>query len=184
MKRHSKGATEMLHDVSDTTSHDASQEDLSVFHALHQHEFVTYRISVLSRIFDRLADRSVLRKRGLSLTDSRVLGHLYINQQATVRGLAQEMHMHRPQISRAMSALVKRGYARKKSDPDDRRSAVFTINAKGNKFYIEMMKNSHDRQKAIASFIGIDGYNELNQTLNRLIETFGPDDQDIDTDID
>lgn len=184
MKRHNKGATEMLPDVSDVSSYEASQQDASVFDALQQHEFVTYRISVLSRIFDRLADRSVLRKRGLSLTDSRVLGHLFINQHATVRGLALEMHMHRPQISRAMSALVRRGYARKKSDPEDRRSAVFTISAKGNKFYAEMMTTSHDRQKAIADCIGVDGYNELNQTLRDLIDTFGPHDQDIDTPVD
>jgi DNA-binding MarR family transcriptional regulator len=170
----------MLPDASDASALDASAEDISAFLALQQHEFVTYRISVLSRIFDRLADRRVLRKRGLSLTDSRVLGHLYINKQDTVRGLALEMHMHRPQISRAMSALVKRGYARKKSDPEDRRSAVFTITPKGNKFYVEMMATSHDRQKAIAEFVGLDKYNELNETLRLLINNFGPQDQDID----
>jgi DNA-binding MarR family transcriptional regulator len=183
MKRLNKGATEMLPDASDLPSLDASPEELSAFLALQQHEFVTYRISVLSRIFDRLADRRVLRKRGLSLTDSRVLGHLFINKQATVRGLALEMHMHRPQISRAMSALVRRGYAKKKSDPDDRRSAVFTITAKGNKFYAEMITTSHDRQKSIAEFVGLDKYNELNEMLRLLINNFGPQDQDIDTPI-
>ena len=50
-----------------------------------------------------------------------------------------------------MSALVKRGYAKKKSDPEDRRSAVFTITPKGNKFHPEAMLTSHDRQKAIAA---------------------------------
>ena len=89
--------------------------------------------------------------------------------------------MHRPQISRAMSALVKRGYARKKSDPEDRRSAVFTITPKGNKFYVEMMTTSHDRQKSIAEFVGLEKYNELNDTLRLLINNFGPQDQDIDT---
>jgi len=180
MKRFNKGATEMLPDASDLPSLDASTEEVAAFRALQQHEFVTYRISVLSRIFDRLADRSMLRRRGLSLTDSRVLGHLYINKQATVRGLALEMHMHRPQISRAMSALVTRGYARKKSDPEDRRSAVFTITAKGNKFYAEMMSTSHNRQRSIAEYLGLDKHNELNDMLRLLIDHFGPQDQDID----
>jgi DNA-binding MarR family transcriptional regulator len=181
MKRVIKDASDMSPDASDLPSLDGSPEELSAFLALQQHEFVTYRISVLSRIFDRQADRRVLRKRGLSLTDSRVLGHLFINKQATVRGLALEMHMHRPQISRAMSALVRRGYAKKKSDPEDRRSAVFTITAKGNKFYGEAMLTSHDRQKDIAEFIGLDKYKELNDTLRLLINNFGPLDQDIDT---
>jgi len=183
MKRLNKGATDMLPDASDLPSLDASSEEQTAFLALQQHEFVTYRISVLSRIFDRLADRRVLRKRGLSLTDSRVLGHLFINKQATVRGLALEMHMHRPQISRAMSALVRRGYAKKKSDPEDRRSAVFTITAKGNKFYAEMIVTSHDRQKSIAEFVGLEKYNELNEMLRLLINNFGPQDQEIDTPI-
>ena len=183
MKRLNKGTTDMLPDASDASAFDASPEEISAFLALQQHEFVTYRISVLSRIFDRLADRRVLRKRGLSLTDSRVLGHLYINKQATVRGLALEMHMHRPQISRAMSALVRRGYAKKKSDPEDRRSAVFTITPKGNKFYTEAMLTSHDRQKSIVEFVGLDKYNELNETLRLLINKYGPLDHDIDTPI-
>ena len=185
MKRQiNKGTNELLPDVSDVATYDGSPQDMSVFKALQQHEFATYRISVLSRIFDRLADRRLLKKRGLSLTDSRVLGHLYINKLATVRGLALEMHMHRPQISRAMSTLVRLGYARKKNDPLDRRSAVFTISAKGNKFYAEMMTNSHDRQKSIAECLGVDGYNELNEILRTLIDTFGPHDQDIDQPID
>ena len=155
----------------------AAPEALDEFRALQQHEFVTYRISVLSRIFDRLADRRMLKRRGLSLTDSRVLGHLYVNRQTTVRGLADQMHMHRPQISRAMSALVRRGYARKKSDPQDRRSAVFTITPKGDRFYAEMIATGHDRQLALAEFLGFDRYNELNEQLRRLIDTFGPQDQ-------
>ena len=155
-------------------------EALQELLALQQHEFISYRISVLSRIFDRLADRKMLKKRGLSLTDSRVLGHLYINRQATVRGLASEMHMHRPQISRAMSTLVRRGYARKKSDPKDRRSAVFTITPKGNRFYAEMMENGHDRQFSLAELLGYDGYHQLNKQLLLMIQTFGPQDQETD----
>lgn len=170
----------MAPDTSAPLSLDASAEEMSVFLALQQHEFATYRISVLSRIFDRLADRRMLKKRGLSLTDSRVLAHLFVNKQATVRGLALEMHMHRPQISRAMSALVTRGYARKKSDPEDRRSAVFTITPKGNKFYVEIIASGSFQQKAIIDFLGLERYNDLNETLRVLIDNFGPQDQDID----
>ena len=171
----------MLPDAGDLPSLEGNPEEISTFLALQQHEFATYRISVLSRIFDRLADRRMLRKRGLSLTDSRVLAHLHVNKQATVRGLALEMHMHRPQISRAMSALVKRGYARKKSDPEDRRSAVFTITPKGNKFYVEIIANGSFQQKAIIDFLGLERYNSFNETLHFLIDNFGPQDQDIDT---
>jgi DNA-binding MarR family transcriptional regulator len=78
-----------------------------------------------------------------------------------------------------MSALVRRGYARKKNDPLDRRSAVFTISAKGMNFYAEMIENGHGRQKTLAEFLGLEGYNELNNTLRRLIDTFGPQDQDV-----
>lgn len=165
-------------DVSDILTRDAASQAADALEALHQQEFVTYRISVLSRIFDRLADRRMLKRRGLALTDSRVLGHLYVSRQATVRGLANEMHMHRPQISRAMSTLVRRGYARKKSDPKDLRSAVFTITAKGNRFYAEIMATGHDRQYALAGLLGLDGYTKLNEQLARLITTFGPQDQE------
>jgi hypothetical protein len=61
MKRLSKGTNDMLPDTSDALTLDASAEEMSVFLALQQHEFATYRISVLSRIFDRLADRRMLK---------------------------------------------------------------------------------------------------------------------------
>jgi hypothetical protein len=46
-----------------------------------------------------------------------------------------------------------------------------------------MITTSHDRQKSIAEFVGLDKYNELNEMLRLLINNFGPQDQDIDTPI-
>ena len=168
----------MLPDSTDLMPAAETPGDLSGFDGMQQHEFLPYRISVLSRIFDRQADRRSLTRRGLSLTDSRVLGHLFVNQQATVRGLAEEMHMHRPQISRAMSTLVRRNYARKRPDPGDRRSAVFTITAKGNRLYHEMIDSGRRGQRTLGQFLGYDRYHVLNDTLRVLIDAFGPTDAD------
>ena len=82
-----------------------------------------------------------------------------------------------------MSALVRRGYARKKSDPDDRRSAVFTISAKGIKFYAEVIASGSTRQTAIIETLGLERYNQLNDMLQVLIAKFGPQDTDIDDEV-
>ena len=98
-------------------------------------DFTSYRLSVLSRVLDRTTEARMIKTNPLALTENRILGLLFDGDVATVRAVAKEMCLDKAQVSRAMSKLVKHGYASRAIDPGDRRSAEFKITSKGRDYY-------------------------------------------------
>ena len=58
----------------------------------------------------------------------------------TVRGLAQELNVSKPAITRALDRLGELDRARRKVDPQDRRSVIVQQTLKGSAFLREMRK--------------------------------------------
>ncbi|WP_291297761.1 MarR family transcriptional regulator [Elioraea sp.] len=58
----------------------------------------------------------------------------------TVRGLAQELNVSKPAITRALDRLGELDLARRKVDPQDRRSVIVQQTLKGAAFLREMRK--------------------------------------------
>jgi DNA-binding MarR family transcriptional regulator len=98
-------------------------------------DFTSYRLSVLSRVLDRTTEARMIKTNPLALTENRILGLLFDCEVTTVRAVAKEMCLDKAQVSRAMSKLVKFGYASRTIDPGDRRSAEFKITPKGREYY-------------------------------------------------
>lgn len=98
-------------------------------------DFTSYRLSVLSRVLDRTTEARMIKTSPLALTENRILGLLFDGVTTTVRAVAKEMCLDKAQVSRAMSKLVKHGYASRAIDPGDRRSAEFKITPKGREYY-------------------------------------------------
>ncbi len=55
----------------------------------------------------------------------------------TVRGMAQELRISKPAISRALDRLGELGYIRRKRDDDDRRNVIVQRTVKGSVFLME-----------------------------------------------
>jgi DNA-binding MarR family transcriptional regulator len=59
----------------------------------------------------------------------------YLNDRAqTVRGLAEELNVSKPAITRALDRLTELGVAARKTDPADRRSVLVQRTTKGTAF--------------------------------------------------
>lgn len=100
---------------------------------------ISYRISVLNRAFEQEAGRTVARKHGLSLTETRVLGILDELSPTTVKHLANVMRLKRPQVSRALALLSEQSYVDSWQNPADGRSTNYVITKKGRKRAREIM---------------------------------------------
>jgi DNA-binding MarR family transcriptional regulator len=109
-------------------------------------DFVSYRLSVLSRVLDRTTEARMIKASVLALTENRILGLLYDGAAATVRAVAKEMCLDKAQVSRAMTKLVKHGYAGRTIDPIDRRSAEFRITDKGKEYYTAHIAKAREMQ--------------------------------------
>lgn len=80
---------------------------------------------------------AMVRRDGVDLS-ARQLGVLltcYLKEGAhTVRGLAAELNVSKPAITRALDRLAELDYARRKIDPLDRRSVIVQRTPKGSAF--------------------------------------------------
>lgn len=83
---------------------------------------------------------SLVRREGVDLS-ARQLGVFltcYLTDGAhTVRGLAQELNVSKPAITRALDRLSELDYVRRKVDPSDRRSVLVQRTVKGAAFLRE-----------------------------------------------
>ena len=52
----------------------------------------------------------------------------------TVRGMAEQLKVHRPAITRNVDKFVDRGWVKRRDDPEDGRSVLMALTAEGRKF--------------------------------------------------
>ena len=119
----------------------------------HQGELLSYKLAILSRLFERGSEAQLARKYGLWLTDCRLLGHLLAKSPRTVRDLAEDMVMDKAPISRSASRLVEKGMLTRESDPADGHSAVFTLTAEGRKLASTIMSSAQYGQGKYLSLL-------------------------------
>ncbi len=83
---------------------------------------------------------SLVRRDGVDLS-ARQLGVFltcYLNEGGhTVRGLAQDLNVSKPAITRALDRLAELDFIRRKTDPADRRSVIVQRTTKGAAFLRE-----------------------------------------------
>lgn len=142
----------------------------SIPHTLHQKDFLSYRLSVLSRVIDRVTDVALARDFALQLTESRVLGQLAMASPVTVRELAGEMHLDKAQVSRALTRLVKLGHVARAGDPVDKRSAIFSVTGEGRAVYREMLERGRAGQRRLIAQLDEDEYTALSSAIDKLLD--------------
>lgn len=132
-------------------------------------DFVSYRLSVLSRVLDRTTEAHMIKTSALALTENRILGLLYDGAVATVRAVAKEMCLDKAQVSRAMTKLVKHGYASRTIDPIDRRSAEFRISDKGREYYTAHSEKARAMQLDMLKNFDPEEMEKLNASISKLM---------------
>lgn len=151
------------------------------FESMQNEDFISYKVSVLSRIMDRNVDKRMLASRGLSLSSLRVLGHLFTHGDGRVFGIARKMHMLASQVSKGLMELVESGHVVKVVDPGDRRGTIFRVSTKGRTVYERIIFHALDKQREVASLVGMKNYLILSECLDILINHYGEQKSNRDT---
>ena len=99
-----------------------------------------YRMVLAAKMFDRVVVRLLAEHSDVTLPQWRVLAQLGIIKNGTVRSLADGAAVDRAEISRASRTLVKRGLIRRREDPVDLRSPVFSMTPAGRRLYTRVRK--------------------------------------------
>lgn len=136
-------------------------------------DFLSYKISVLSRIMDRGVDKKMLNGLNLPLTSLRILGHLHAHGEGRVLAIARSMHLLGSQVSQSMMDLVTYGHVAKKPDPSDKRGTLFRLTPKGRRLFEGVLGRAQTKQADVAGLIGPDNYAIVSECLDALIEHYG-----------
>ena len=136
-------------------------------------DFLSYKISVLSRILDRGVDKKLLTGLNLPLTSLRILGHLHAHGEGRVLAIARNMHLLGSQISQSMTELVNYGHVAKKPDPSDKRGTLFRLTPKGRRLYEGVLARAQAKQETVAEVIGPANYALVSDCLDALISHYG-----------
>jgi len=99
-----------------------------------------YRMVLAAKMFDRVVVGLLAEHSDVTLPQWRVLAQLGIIKEGTVRSLADGAAVDRAEISRASRELVKRGLIRRREDPADLRSPMFSLTAAGRRLYTRVRK--------------------------------------------
>jgi DNA-binding MarR family transcriptional regulator len=136
-------------------------------------DFLSYKISVLSRILDRDVDKRLVAGLDLPLTSLRILGHLHSHGEGRVLAIARSMHLLGSQVSQSMMDLVEIGHVAKKPDPTDKRGTLFRLTPKGRRLYEAVLERAQTKQQTVASLIGPANYQLVSDCLDTLIAHYG-----------
>jgi DNA-binding MarR family transcriptional regulator len=136
-------------------------------------DFLSYKVSVLSRILDRGVDKKLVSGLNLPLTSLRILGHLHAHGEGRVLAIARSMHLLGSQVSQSMMDLVEYGHVAKKPDPSDKRGTLFRLTPKGRRLYEGVLAKAQQKQTAVAALIGPENYELVSKSLDTLIAHYG-----------
>ena len=98
-------------------------------------DYLPYRISLLARLLDRRTTRMLAQEFRMSVAEWRVLAQLAMSSPSSVRDLAEQAWVDRAEVSRASASLVRRGYVRRLSNPEDRRGPLLASTSAGNALF-------------------------------------------------
>ena len=141
--------------------------------SMRNEDFLSYKVSVLSRILDRGVDKKLVSGLDLPLTSLRILGHLHAHGEGRVLAMARKMHLLGSQVSQSMMELVSIGHVAKKPDPNDKRGTLFRLTPKGRRLYESVLSRAQPKQQAVAALIGVANYHIVSDCLDILIEHYG-----------
>lgn len=97
--------------------------------------FVSYKLSLLSRLINRRSTRYFAQEFNMTLAEWRCLVQIVEGLGTTVRDISERTFADKGQISRAAQGLLAKGLIVGKSDPLDRRSVRYKATSKGKSLF-------------------------------------------------
>ena len=90
---------------------------------------------------------------GISISQSHILDVLAEEGDLTMQGLAKRMFKSVSTMTRVVAQLVRRGYVKRRQDPEDRRAVWISITPQGKAILAAIQRDMIETQKAILQSI-------------------------------
>ena len=107
---------------------------------------------------------------GMLRTEWRVLFHLGRHGEMTAKQICAQAALHKTKVSRAVLALEKKRYLKRKTVESDRRFETLSLTTSGQSVFKDLSDQAALYDESIARQLGQDDVEILKKTLKRLID--------------
>lgn len=137
---------------------------------------LAYRLNTLMRLYSRQLARYLSASEQISPAEWFILAHLGEHSPRTLRWLANATLLDKGQLSRAAAVLVEKGYIKKAPDPNDARSALFSISPKGDKVRGSVMVARRELNAHLGELMSPEEQQAVDRALAKMTAFFMADD--------
>ncbi|ASM73033.1 MULTISPECIES: MarR family winged helix-turn-helix transcriptional regulator [Roseobacteraceae] len=133
-------------------------------------QYLTYRLAKLQNALNAQAAQMLSAHSNLTLTEWRVLFILRTMSTATMSMIVQESRLDKAQISRAVKALVEKGYVATVQDENDQRRQLLSATPEGRELKDRLLPVMMRRQQALTDGLQKDEVETFFRVLQQLEE--------------
>lgn len=104
-------------------------------------DYPTFRVGLIAKIMDRLTIRQLLESDGMTYAQWRVLARIAaMKDGGTAAQVVELAWVDNAEVSRAITALERKGLLERRKNPSDRRTSILALTADGKVRYAETLQ--------------------------------------------
>lgn len=130
--------------------------------------FLSYRLSIVSRLINRRSTRYFTEAHGLTLAEWRAMAQIATGRATSVQTIASRTCSDKGQISRAIATLLDKGLVSALPDPHDRRSITFDLTQAGQAIHDEILPMRAEENAMITGLMSADELALFHDILDRI----------------
>ena len=111
----------------------------------------------------------------LPITHIRALKGIYRNANCTAQSIAQRMQRDKAQITRVLNELLEDGYISKIANPEDRRSQLLRLSAKGKEIVTQLNVIERTANKAMTANLSNEDMHAFIRIANIMVDNLAAD---------
>lgn len=138
--------------------------------ALELGRFLPYRLHVTAEQVSRLFSRTYERRFGIGIPEWRVLAQLGENPAMPTQAVIERTGMDPVKVSRAVTRLVDKGLAVRRTHPTDQRSQVLSLTRRGLSMYREIVPRALALEGRLAEALAPAERSALDGILTKLLD--------------
>ena len=141
-----------------------------VSQALDLENFLPYRLSILAQVVSEALHALYADRFRLTVTQWRVLAALGRFAPLTASEVGQRIVMDKVAVSRAVTALLRRGLVERVTDRADRRRASLRLSARGKALHARIVPIALDYEKRLVATLDAADRRRFDALTDRLLE--------------
>ncbi len=157
----------MSNDATRTRARDAAGPDRAL---LELERFLPYQLNVLMEAVSRSLSKLYGERYGLSVPEWRVIATLGQYRTMTAKQIGAHSRMNKTMVSRAVSALQRRGVVRRDRNANDRREEFLSLSDEGREIYDDLAPRAARFADTLLEALSVEERAHFTQMLWRLEE--------------